>query len=423
MSGSIDRRQFLGKAAAAGFALGACPGVARAGGAAEKVIVGVMGTNGRGTELARGFAGLDGADVAYVCDVDERAVLKASRAVESVHGRRPRGVGDFRKILDDRAVDALVIAAPDHWHAPATILACAAGKHVYVEKPCSHNPREGELMVEAARKHRVVVQMGNQRRSWEKIIEAMQEIRRGVVGRVYYSRAGYANTRGPIGKGRKSAVPGWLDFDLWQGPAPRREFRDNLLHYNWHWFWHWGTGELGNNGVHTIDLCRWGLGVDFPLRVTSGGGRYHWRDDQETPDTQVVTFDFAGDRSIVWEGLSCNRHGYGGPSFHGESGTVVIEGGGYAVYDKSDKQVKRVSGSRNDRLHYGNFVDCLRSGRRPNADIEGGHQSTLLCHLGNIAQRTGRTLHCDPSNGRIREDRDAMALWGRDYQEGWEPKV
>ena len=400
---------------ARGYLLGATGG-------AEKVVVAVMGTNGRGTGLARGFARLDDVEVAYVCDVDQRAVEKARDAV-SAYQKKPAGVADFRKILDDRSIDAMVIAAPDHWHAPATILACAAGKHVYVEKPCSHNPLEGELMVQAARKHDRVVQMGTQRRSYGGIREAIARLREGIIGRVYYSRASYANTRDSIGHGKQAGVPSWLDFDLWQGPAPRREFRDNLVHYNWHWFWHWGTGECGNNGVHTLDLCRWGLGVDFPLRVTSGGGRYHWKDDQETPDTQVVSFDFEGGRSIMWEGLSCNRRGFAGTSFHGENGTLVINGAGYTVYDKANKEVKSVTGSGDEMMHFANFVDCVRSGKRPNADIEVGHKSTLLCQLANIAQRTRHTLHCDPGNGHIQGDEEAVALWGREYEKGWQPEV
>src|SRR5262249_2593679 len=200
----------------------------------------------------------------------------------------------------------LTVATCNHWHAPATILACAAGKHVYVEKPCSHNPNEGELMVAAARNHKRFVQMGNQRRSWPKIIEAMDQLHKGIIARGYLAQSWYYNRRPSIGHGKEAPIPEGLDYDLWQGPAPRRPFKSNYLHYNWHWFWHWGNGELGNNGIHMIDLCRWGLGVDYPVRVTSAGGRYRYADDQETPDTQVVAFEFEGRKTITWEGLSCN---------------------------------------------------------------------------------------------------------------------
>lgn len=404
----------------------------------DKIIVGIMGTNSRGTALARGFARLPEAEVGYVCDVDERANAKAATAVNEFQEQAPKGVKDFRRILDDKAVDALVIAAPDHWHAPAAILACAAGKHVYVEKPCSHNPREGELLVAAARKYNRVVQMGSQRRSWPGVIEAIQQVREGVIGKVHYSRGWYANGRESIGYGQVVPVPSWLDFDLWQGPALRREFRDNLVHYKWHWFWHWGTGEAGNNGVHALDLCRWGLGVDYPIRVASTGGRYFWRDDQETPDTHILTFEFERGQTIAWEGLSCNRYGIMGngfgASFHGENGTIVISGTGYTLFDAEKQEVKKVMregttvdttgpGLDYDAVHLRNFLDCIRSGQRPRSDIEGGHKSTLLCHLGNIAHRVGRVLDCSPENGHILKDRKATKLWRREYEKGWEPKV
>jgi predicted dehydrogenase len=269
--------------------------------------------------------------------------------------------------------------------------------------------------------------MGNQRRSWEKVIEAIERLHGGLLGRVYYSTSWYNNSRGSIGRGQKTAVPEWLDFDLWQGPAPRADFVDNLVHYNWHWRWRWGNGELGNNGVHGIDLCRWGLEVDHPVRVTSAGGRYRFEDDQETPDTHVVTFEFAGGKAIRWEGLSCARHSLSGEgfgvSFHGEGGALVIRGSGYKVFDASDKLVEEVSGPGGDAEHLKDFLKCVKSGARPHSDIEGAHQSTLLCHLGNIAHRTGRALSCDPKSGRIAGDAEAMKLWGREYEKGWEPKV
>jgi len=441
---SLDRRQFINTVARGGVALGAAARLDAVRGAqapANKIVVAIMGTNSRGGALARGFARLAGAEVAYICDVDERAVAKGIATVNEICGKSPRGLKDFRKALEDKAVDALVIAAPDHWHAPAAIAACAAGKHVYVEKPCSHNPREGEMLVEAARKHKRVVQMGSQRRSWPNIGEAIRGVREGMIGRAYYSRGWYANNRDSIGRGKDAPVPSWLDYDLWQGPAPRRPFKDNVIHYNWHWFWNWGTGESGNNGTHALDLCRWGLGVEYPERVSSSGGRYHFKDDWETPDTQLISFEFDGGKTISWEGLSSNPYGLDGTgfgvSFHGETGTVVIGGGdAYTVLDLKGKEVKRVSGKRDeqkidttgpaaglDAVHLQNFLSAIRSGARLNAEIQDGHKSTLLTQLGNIALRTGHVLRCDPKNGHILEDRDAAALWGREYQPGWEPKV
>jgi len=346
-------------------------------------------------------------------------------------------------------VDALVIAAPDHWHAPATIMAMDAGKHVYVEKPCSHNPREGELLVEAQRKHAdLVVQMGNQQRSSPRSMQAIQEIRDGIIGRPYYARAWYANDRGPTTLKSPAEVPEWLDYELWQGPAPRRAYQDNLIHYNWHWFWHWGTGEICNNGTHEIDVCRWALGVDYPVRVTSSGGRYHYDDDWEAFDTQVASFDFEGEKTIAWEGRSCNANpikggagmpgGGRGASIHGTEGTVIIDRGGYVVYDNDDNLIKYENEAESGRqvsgtgtvgagnltdLHVANFAAAIRGDATPHSPITDGRKSVLLCHLGNIAQRTGRALDIDPSTGRIVDDEEAMQLWGREYESGWEPKV
>jgi len=427
MHAHLNRRSFLkrsaiGTAAAISFR----PGLRAAESPGDKVVVGVMGVNGRGSSLAEGFSALSGAEVAYLCDVDSRAADKAAGLLGKKQRGAPKTVKDFRRILDDRNVDALVIAAPDHWHAPATILACAAGKHVYVEKPASHNAREGELMVAAARKHKRVVQLGTQRRTWPGVVEGVRKVHEGALGRVLFSRGWYNNTRASIGRGKEGPVPDWLDWELWQGPAAERPFRGNIVHYNWHWFWHWGTGELGNNGIHSLDICRWGLGVDYPTRVTSGGGKYRHDDDQETPDTHSVTFDFAG-KSLVWEGRSWHPRGFEGSAFgiafYGEKGTLVIDGGGYKIFDFKGAEIDKGSGPEGDKDHLQNFLDCIRSGKRPNADIEDGHKSTLLCHLGNIAWRTGHTLHVDPTNGHILGDAEAQALWGREYRPGWEPKV
>jgi len=425
----IDRREFLQKSTLLGAGLTALgpAGLTRAAaGANDRVVLGVMGVNGRGRDLAQAFAATGGAEIAYLCDVDERAIDKAGAALAPRQAKKPQGVTDFRKILDDKSVDALVIAAPDHWHAPATIMACNAGKHVYCEKPASHNPREGELMVAAARKHQRVVQIGTQRRSMPGVIEAIQKVRGGEIGRVLFSRGWYNNARPTIGHGKTAPVPEWLDYSLWQGPAPERPYRDNVVHYNWHWFWHWGTGELGNNGIHSLDVCRWGLDVDYPTRVTSGGGKYRYDDDQETPDTHTVTYDF-GDKSITWEGRSWHRRGFEdsmfGIAFYGDKGTIVIDGANYRVLDPQDKEIYKGTGAASDAPHLKNFLECVRSGARPNADVEEGHKSTLLCHLGNIAWRTAHTLEVDSKTGRIKGDKAASALWGREYRKGWEPKV
>ncbi len=427
MQNPIPRRTFLRQTALASAAWTGIQFLApRVLGANNRVRLGVMGVNGRGSDLAGGFTRLADAEIAYVCDVDERAIAKGLKAATDGQRPAPKTTGDFRRILEDPTVDALVVAAPDHWHGPATVLACAAGKHVYVEKPACHNAHEGELMIAAARKFNRVVQVGTQRRSAPQIIEAMEKVRGGTIGRVRFSRGWYTATRGSIGHGQPTPVPAWLNWELWQGPAPERPFRDNLVHYNWHWFWHWGTGELGNNGIHALDLCRWGLGVDFPRRITSGGGRYYFEDDQETPDTNVVTFDF-GDKAISWEGRSCQRHGFEdsmfGAAFYGDKGTLVTDGVTSTLFDADDKPAGKITGSGSDTPHLQNFVDCVRTGARPHADIEHGHKSTLLCHLGNIAWRVGRTVNCNPQTGHIVGDKGAAKLWQREYRKGWQPKV
>jgi predicted dehydrogenase len=427
---SFQRRDFLAAAATGGAALGLTDQTQAQNqndAAKSPLSVGVIGTGGRGTGLARTFEQQVGIQVAYVCDVDRRRAESAAGAVEQINKRTPRVVTDFRRMLDDRELDVVVIATCNHWHAPAAILACAAGKHVYVEKPLSHNPREGELLMQAARKHNRQIQMGNQRRSWPRIIEAIEEVRKGVLGRTYFAQAWYTANRPSIGTGKAADPPQGLDYDLWQGPAPRRPFRSNYLHYNWHWFWHWGNGELGNNGIHSLDLCRWGLGVDYPIHVTSSGGRYRFQDDQETPDTHVVCFNFADRKSIMWEGFSCNQLPAGKTDhvrFYGERGVMSVTDREYVISDTAGKEVRRVPIQTGDAGHIVNFLNACRGIGRCNSGVEDAHKSTLLCHLGNIAQRTGRALHCDAKNGgTILNDKPAMAYWTREYEKGWEPRV
>ncbi|PWU13962.1 MAG: dehydrogenase, partial [Verrucomicrobia bacterium] len=392
----------------------------------EKVLVAIIGCNGRGMDHIAGYTALPKAEIAYVCDVDSRAVKKGVEAVARRQARVPQGARDMREVLKDRGVDAISIATPDHWHTPAAVMACAAGKHVYVEKPGSHNLHESELIVAAARKHKRVVQMGNQRRSWPWVMEAIEALHKGELGNVYFARGWYTNHRPSIGHGKPAAVPDWLDYALWQGPAPERPYHDNVLHYNWHWFWNWGTGELGNNGVHALDLARWGLGVDAPRRITCGGNRYHFDDDWETPDIYVATFDF-GKKGIGWEGQSCDPRGFEGTgfgvNFYAENGSMVIAGTTCSIYDLKNKLIREIKGKHDDVVHFGNFVDGIREGKSLKAEIEDGQKSTMLCHLGNIAWRTGHTINFDPATRRIVGDKAAQALARREYRRGWEPKV
>jgi predicted dehydrogenase len=441
MTEHVSRRTFIQTTAAATLGLGVSRAAAfQAGGANDRVVVAVIGTNSRGAQLARVLSVLEGAEVGCICDVEEKALAKGMKAVAGRQARTPKTATDLRRVMEDKDIDALVIATPDHWHAPAAILGCAAGKDVYVEKPCGHNPLEGELLVAAARRHNRVVQMGTQRRSWPNVIQAVAQLRDGsLIGRVYYARGWYSNTRASIGTGKPAPVPPGLDFDLWQGPAPRRPFKDNLIHYNWHWFWHWGTSEACNNGTHFVDLMRWAMDVDFPVRVDSSGGRYHFEDDWECPDTQLAAFEFEGGKSISWESRSCN--GFRpegiptGVTFHGENGSVLVDDNAYKVFDLQGKLVKDVPdpdkktatdtigpGDRLDAGHLRDFIDSVRSRKAPHADIEDAHRSVLLCHLANISWRVGHTVRCNPSNGHILNDERTQALWGRSYEPGWEPE-
>lgn len=439
---NINRRKFI-KSTLAGSA-GLTIGMSAASygsilGANDRVQAAIMGTNSRGHALADNFAQAENVLVSHICDVDERAVGKTMKMVKEITGKSPGGVEDFREALEDPDLDVLVIAAPDHWHAPAAIMALQAGKHVYVEKPCSHNPFEGELLVEAQKKYSMLVQMGNQQRSSLQSIQAMKDIKEGIIGNPYFGKAWYANTRGSIGMGKQAKVPGWLNYELWQGPAPRMAYRDNLIHYNWHWFWHWGTGEICNNGTHEIDVCRWALGVDYPTKVVSSGGRYHFDDDWEFYDTQVASFDFEGEKSITWEGRSCNgkliENRGRGAAIHGTEGTMIIDRNGYLVFDHDRKLVKEVTvenskdtldivGAGNlTALHIDNFIKAVREGNELHSPIDEGHKSTLLCHLGNIAQETGKALNIDKKTGRILGDEKAMEMWSRDYEPGWDIEV
>lgn len=421
----LNRRRFLGGTLATGLALGQAPSLRAAGGdPSRKLRVATLGL-GRGKSHLRSFVELGDVEIAYVCDVDERRIAEALRALEGRQEKAPQGVKDFRRILEDKDVDAVSIAMPNFWHAPAAILACQAGKHVYVEKPGSHNAREGEWIVAAARKYGRVVQMGNQRRSFPGIIEGIAKLREGAIGPVRFSRCWYNNARPGIGKGQPGPIPDWLDWELWQGPTPEMPFKDNLVHYNWHWHWHYGGGELANNGIHALDLARWGLDVTYPKRVTYLGGRYHYDDDQETPDTGVVIYDF-GDKGASWEHSSCNprRHETRAfVSFYGDEGTLEMSSMGYQIFDLKGKEVAGNPGTASDVPHFRNFVDCIRNGGTPNSDIAEGQISTLWCHLGNIALRSGGALDVDPTNGHILNNPTAMQYWGRDYRYGWAPRV
>lgn len=409
-------------------------------GANERVNFGVAGLNGRGKALSMAIAKTKNANLGYLCDVDSRqfATYRKLLTEQAISGK-VKEMEDFRKVLEQKDLDAVAIATPEHWHAPMAIMAMQAGKDVYVEKPCAHNPREGELLITAQKQYARVVQMGNQQRSAPTSIQTIKDIHEGIIGKPYYGKAWYSNARGPIGKAQKTAVPDWLNWELWQGPAPRQDFEDIWIHYNWHWHRKWGTGEIHNNGTHEIDICRWALQVAYPTKVTSSGGRYHYDDDWQFFDTQIANYEFGADKMISWEGKSCNPaeiYGMGrGAAIYGTEGYAILERNGTRVFSKSGELVKELkeeamSGTMDtvgmgalDLMHMDNFVKGIREGATLNAPISDGAISTHLCHLGNISQDLGRALAIDPATGKVNGDPEAMAMWSREYEPGWEPKI
>ncbi|MDB5155346.1 MAG: oxidoreductase protein [Mucilaginibacter sp.] len=447
------RREFIKKVAitTGGLALGGktfgftAKSYNRIIGANDRIHVAIIGLNGRGGSMCTTFAKQPNCLVNTVCDVDSRTIpITQKKVAAAANGNSPKGEGDVRKVMQDKDIDAIYIATPDHWHAPMAIMGCQAGKHVYVEKPVSHNPHEGEMAVAAARKYNRIVQMGAQRRSAPLAIQCVKELHDGIIGRVYFAKAWYTNNRKALTL-KPAPVPDWLNYELWQGPAPRQPYQDGLIHYNWHWRWNYGTGEALNNGTHEVDLARWGLNVDFPTRVSSVGGRYQFKDDWQTPDTQIVTMDYPGRVSLMWENRSSNGMKIEGEDrgviFYGDNGSVRSDGEEYTVYDQNGKVVKEVKKQgpaedagiqgRNtaspslgmDAQHVANFLESIRDNKKPNCDVELGYRSVVAMQLGNIAWRVGRDLHLDPKNAHILNDPEAEKLWSRTYEPGWAPKV
>jgi predicted dehydrogenase len=417
------RRRFLASSAATVSTLSALTASAASQKPNEKVVLAVMGVKGRGLGHVQGFSAFEDVEIAYICDPDENVIPRALKELAQRQKKVPKVEKDVRKVLQDKNVTALTIAAPDHWHALATIWACEAGKDVYVEKPISHNLLEGKRMVETARKYDRIVQVGTQRRSGVQYASAAEFVQSGKLGKVPFARTWIAGNRPSIGHKKDGPVPKGVDYDLWLGPAPKRPFNPNRFHYHWHWNWDYGTGELGNNGIHALDVARWVLGLDAPLRVTCGGGINFYDDDQQTPDTQVATFDFAK-TCLIWEHRIWAKTGVEGQQWgialYGEKGTLVFDDKGWHVREGvkgSDKA------SEIERPHLRNFIDCVKSRKRPNADIEEGHKSTRLCHLGNMAYRLSRTLRFDGRTEMIIGDAEANQLLGRSYRKPYVASV
>jgi predicted dehydrogenase len=426
---STRRRSFL-KAAGLGVAALAL-GTSSKGAESRRLVVGVIGTGGMGTHHVSQLAARKDIEVAFLCDVDQNRLASAAQIVATASGKAPRVVKDLRETLDDRSVDAVFIATPDHWHTPAALLALDAGKHVYVEKPCSHNIREGRLLVEAARRTGKLLQVGTQSRSTAFVKEAVERIRGGEIGEVIVAKAWNSQLRSTIGKTQPSDPPSNLDFDLWLGPTPKAPYRSNMLPGIWRWWYDYGCGDIGNDGVHDIDVACWGLGVTtHPSRIACLGGKCFFDDDQQFPDTQYSIFEYPADgktsqkKQLIFEQRIWSpyvQEGYeNGVAFYGTKGLLIIgHSVGWKLYGPLNKLVAEKTGSADLAAHHQNFLDSIRgSAKELNASATAGHLSATLVHLANIGARVGRVLQFNPATEEITNDPEAAAMVRRKYREG-----
>lgn len=415
----MNRRYFLPTLAAA-----AATRVARP--ANERVNLAIVGVRGRGRALAGAFAKLNDASIESLVDVDDRVIGPAAEVIEKAGRKRPKAERDMRRVFDDKTIDAVVIATPDHWHTPAAILACDAGKDVYLEKPCSHNLRESKLLLDAVRRHKRIVQHGTQARSREITRQAIAYVHSGRIGKVAMAKAWNIQKRADIGHKTDAPVPPGVDYDIWLGPAPALPFNENRFHYTWHWHWNFGTGDAGNDGAHQIDMARWALGVELPTEVAGSGAKLFFDDDQQTPDTINAVFKYPG-KMLLFEMRIWNPYAMegveNGVAVYGGDGMVQIgkwdRQWGYKVFDPKGKLVTHEQGPGEDEGHLRNFLDCVRSRKAPNAEIEIGVRSVAHCHLANIVARTGRTVRYDETAGAVMGDPDAAKLAGREYRNHW----
>ncbi len=425
----MNRRALLHQstAVAATAAISAVTKLRAADAAANKVKVAVVAL-GRGMGHVQTLLKIPGVEIKYLAETDPARLERGLKVVaDSQTSPSCHGVKDFRSFLDDKELDAVFIATPNFWHTPAALLAMQAGKHVYVEKPGSQNPGEAEMIVAAAEKYGRLVQMGNQRRTWMK--EAIEALHGGAIGPVRFGRAHYYNKRGEIGLGAQKAADD-LDMNLWQGPVPDERDIKPYAHYDWHWLWHWGNGELGNNGIHSLDILRWGLKVDYPSRVTYNGGRYFYKDKQETPDTGTAVYDF-GHVGMEWVQSSSHprvvpaEKPAGEVIFYGDGGTMAVQRDSWTTYDLKGVETGKGKGAGGgDPAHMGNFIEAIRGNAKLNSPISEGQKSTMLCHLGNIAYRTNTVVRCDPKTGKLIDNPAGEKLWKRAaYRTGWDVKV
>lgn len=422
---SLNRRQFIQRTtviAGATFA----PSLSVFG-ANDKLILGLIGPGGMGMNHLRALSGYKDVEIAYVCDPDQKRRDNAASEVEKRCGKAPKALKDLRQVFEDKAVDAVIVATPDHWHVPAALLALQAGKHVYVEKPCSHNIREGRLLVDAAQRTRRVVQVGTQSRSAEHLRRGMDLLHNGAIGDVLISKAWNSQLRSNIGHAKPSEPPAHLDYDLWVGPAPMVPYQSNLLHASWRWFTNFGCGDAGNDGVHEIDIARWGLGVDtHPNKIMALGGKYFFDDDQQFPDTQYVAYEYemAGRKKQliyehrIWSPYVQEGH-ENGNAFYGTKGMMIFgKRNGWQMFGPKNKLIEEMHGSLSLEAHHRNFFDAIRSGKSVNADAGNGHLSAALAHFANIATRQGTTLHFDPVKEQFIENDGANKMLRRTYREG-----
>jgi predicted dehydrogenase len=424
----VSRRDFIKTTGAAGaavatFFIGTSRGQA---GPNDRVRHAVIGVGGQGRGHCRAFDGFEDCDVVAICDVDPTQLEKARKEVNP--DTEVKLVSDFHTILEDPSIDSVSVATPDHWHTPVALWALAAGKHVYVEKPCAHNVREAQLLGEAATKTGKCVQHGTQARSSQGVADTVQALRDGIIGKVRLAKAINHQLRGPIGRGPDSDPPSGVDYDRWLGPAPVRPWSKNRWHYHWHWHWDYGTGDIGNDGVHQIDVARWGLGVAFPKAVSGSGGQLFYDDDHETPDTQIVTYEY-DDCYLIYEMRLWTDYKLEGQTngivYYGDTGTVDIGSQG-CFHNPIEGERKRLGDWSSFTANVRNFVDCVKandpSGLK--APISEAFPSVTLCHLGNIVTRVGRRIEYDSENHRIPSDEEADKLLTRTYRKGYElPEV
>jgi len=416
----LTRRDFVKSTAAVGAAM-AIP-FSNARGANDDLLVGVAGIRGRGNGLANEFNDLDGVRIVAFCDVDSNVL---ERRVKQYKDRNQSVTGyvDYRRMLEDKSIDIIAIATPDHWHVPMAAASIIAGKDVYVEKPLSHTIAEGRLLINLARKQGKMVQHGTQIRSTDGTIEAVEYLKSGKLGKIRMAKAINCQLRGPIGRESDSETPPGVNYDLWLGPAPKRPFNKNRYHYNWHWFWDYGTGDTGNDGIHQIDIARWGLGVEMPKAVSCSGTQLFYDDDHETPDTQIATFEY-DDVYLMYEMRLWTPYGLeghdNGDIFYGDEGTLSIGRKGWQVTFKNGKEGP--GGPRGSYKHAQNFVSAVRSRKASDlyAGVEVGHHSAALCHMANIAMRVGHRLKFDAANDRFIDDDEANTYLTKQYRKGYE---